>query len=271
MNQLTNSVQTAFNFEDYKTENKLLLSEGQKVTFKPKIILSNRDYGMLKFLIEMKFSSLDQIFLKFFKSVKPQGVETNTSYAIKRLSQLEQDGFLKSTRAFDAKIKLFYPTKKAYNTLCEVFPAQEIIKPSGSIDGRTVAHDYFVIQERLKLENEEKIRDWISDRKLSVFTGIHSSLGKGNTPDGIYTNLENQKVAFELEVSVKAKAKYEEKVKRYVSIIRENANDPDSFKTVHFVVYADATLKHLTNYTSIYKQYFKIQKVNSNVHIHREL
>lgn len=265
MDQLTNSVQTAFNFDEYKRENKKPLSENQEVTIRPQIILGNRDYGLLNFLIEMKFASLEQVYIKFFRSIKSEGIETNTSYVTKRLSQLESDGFLKSTRAFDAKVKLFYPTKKAYNLLCEVFPLQEIIKPSGNIDGRTVAHDFFVIQERLRLENEEKVRDWISDRKLSVFTGIHSSLGKGNTPDGIYTTSENQKVAFELEVSVKAKAKYEEKVKRYVSIIRENSNDPLSFKRVHFVVFADVTLKHLTNYTAIYKQYFKIERVSSEI------
>ena len=92
--------------------------------------------------------------------------------------------------------------------------------------------------------------------------GVHSLLGEGNTPDGIYTTNQNEKIAFELELSVKAKSRYEQKIRKYISIIRDHKNNIETFTKVHFMVSSDVTYKYLIQYSKLYKDFFMIEKIN---------
>lgn len=262
MNQLQNSVQTEFEIETYENKNQKNNSEKQNLAPKKSVSLTQRDYEVLLFLIEMKFSSLDEISFKFFKSYSKEGKIVPNTYVIKRLAQLIKDGFLKSTRAFDATKRLYYPTIKSYLMLTKLYPEKVIVRPSGNIDGRTVVHDYYLLVLRLRLENLNKAHDWISDRIIKTTLNVYNELGSGNTPDGIYTDVNGQSVAMELEVSVKSKARYLDKVKKYVSFIRAHEANPQMIKRVHYVVFAQPTYKHLTEYTSLYKHFFTIEKAS---------
>lgn len=263
MKQLSNNVQTDLDIRNYTFEYQKSNLDNDRSHSLCRIVLTNRDYEILKFILEMKFSSIDEIHFKFFKSSNSKGIRVGTSYVIKRLSQLEKEGFLSSTRAFNATKKLFYGTQKAQNLLSKIYPELNLPRSIKTIDGRTVAHDYYLLLLRLKLEESGKSNNWISDRKIKSSPELYGSLGKVNSPDGIYTNTENQKVALELEVSVKSKTIYKDKVSKYVNFIRSNYNDPNSFKMVHYVVFSHISFDLLTSYSSIYKQFFSIEMVGN--------
>ena len=139
--------------------------------------LTQRDYEVLIFLIEMKFASLDEINFKFFKNYSSDGKSVANTYVIKRLAQLIKAGFLNSTRAFDATKRLFYPNLKAYLLLTKLFPEKKLVRPSGNIDGRTVVHDYYLLVLRLKLESAGKASGWISDRIIKTTLEVYNELG----------------------------------------------------------------------------------------------
>lgn len=94
-------------------------------------------------------------------------------------------------------------------------------------------------------------------------TGILGKLEDAYTPDGIYKSIQGAPIAFELEIALKSKARYQDKVKRYVQWIREHRNDPSAFKKVHFVTTNEAVKKHLDNYTTIYADIFKIEMASN--------
>ncbi|MBC7419580.1 MAG: hypothetical protein H7328_02530 [Bdellovibrio sp.] len=259
MNTLSNTVQTEFENIGHFKNNEKLISGNQKLTLSKAICLTQRDYELLRFLIEMKFASVIEICHKFFTNVQPENINGVNTYAIKRLVQLKKEGFLNSTKAFDASKRLFYPTQKAYSSLTKVFPGEGLPKPGKTIDGRTVVHDYYLLILRLKLESQFNATQWISDRTLRAATGKPDSIIGNDTPDGIYTDAEGEIVALELEVSVKTKARYLNKVNNYVKLIRENRTNPEMFKKVHYVVFSDTSRKLLEAYIGIYKQFFKIE------------
>jgi hypothetical protein len=263
MNQLQNNVQTEFEADGINQKNEKLISEDQKLPIKRGISLTQRDYEVLIFLVEMKFASLDEICFKFYRNCSNEPGEVSNTYVIKRLSQLIEEGFLKSTRAFDATKRLYYPTIKSYLLLLMLFPERKLPRPTKNIDGRTVVHDYYLLILRLKFEILKKSSYWVSDRTIKQTLDAYNELGGGNTPDGIYIDSNNRPVALELEVSVKSKAIYMEKVKRYVEFIRAHQARPEMIKHVHYVVFGEPSFKTLTAYTALYSNYFTIERASS--------
>lgn len=226
-----------------------------------RVVLSDRDYEVLEFILEMKFASLDEVCAKFFQGSPVNQNVVGYWYAKKRLAQLEQAGFLESTKKFSETKRFYFAKQKAYSAVTNLFPEKTIPRATGSIDGRTVAHDYLLLRLRLELEKRHQAHFWISDRSLKIQTGILAQLSEAYSPDGIYKSLQGSAVAFELEISLKAKSRYQDKVKRYVQWIREHRNDQTAFKTVHYVATNEAVKKHLDNYTAIYPDLFKVEMV----------
>ncbi len=262
MENLINSVQTEFQIESLLKEGRKYLSESKKLTNKKMISLTKRDYELLYFVLEMKFCTYEEAYKKIYRTNVFDGSTNGPTYSIRRLSQLQKEGFLKSTRAFDASKRLFYGTRKSNNLLKKIFPERNVNRECTCIHGQTVVHDYYVLKTRLKLEESFGVTSWISDRSLKLVPGAYSEFDNGNTPDGIYVNPEGC-FAFELEVSVKSKARYQAKVRKYVDYIRANQVDPSVFKKVHYVVFSNAAFKTLNAYTAIYGSYFKIEKAEA--------
>jgi hypothetical protein len=110
MNLGSNAEQLHLPFQKLIDESRDSTNRNPKTIPKKNIILSERDYEILSFIFEMKFASLDQVYQKFFKSFGPAGEEFGFYYGKKRLVQLEQCGFLKSTKEFFNSKRLFWPT-----------------------------------------------------------------------------------------------------------------------------------------------------------------
>lgn len=229
----------------------------KKRTVLNQIILTNRDLEIIKFINEMKFSSLDEIHFKFFKTLK-DGTESKSQWwARERLSDLAKAKYIIKRYSFNERKSYYLGTMKGYLALLKRYPSDVSVKPLAKIDFSTFDHDKLVMQIRLQYEQQGVIKNWISDRMLQSMGGAHKVLGEGNTPDGIYTTTDDEKIAFELELTQKAKSRYEQKIKKYVSIIRENKNNNDVFKKVHFIACSDKILEHLSHYSKLYKDFFR--------------
>jgi hypothetical protein len=230
-----------------------------------RIKLSARDFEILEFILEMRFASLDEVCAKFFKGSPNNKTVDGQWYAMKRLPQLEKAGYLGSSKRFSETKRLYFANLKAYFLLNYVFPEKNLPRPTETIDARTVVHDYIVLRLRLELEKREIARSWISDRSLKVQTGILGELSEGYSPDGIYKTSDGPSVAFELEIALKSKARYQDKIRRYVQWLREHRNNPEAFKKVHFVTTNESVKKHLDNFTAMYRELFKIEMVSEYI------
>ncbi len=248
-------MQTEFKIENINHVN-------QKQNLNHHLVLTERDLEIIKFICEMKFSSIDEIYFKFFKTLKNGSESKSKWWARERLADLVKNNYLTKLYSFSDRKAYYLGSVKGYLKTLKCCPSDFLVKPLIKIDHATFDHDKLVLQIRLQYEENQKITDWVSDRKLQSMQGVHSLLGEGNTPDGIYTTAENEKIAFELELSVKAKARYEQKIRKYISIIRDHKNNIEAFKKVHFIVGSDVAYKYLVQYSKLYKDFFMIEKTN---------
>lgn len=227
------------------------------------IVLSKRDFDILEFILDMKFVSLDEVFFRFFKIKGGSDVAKNDLWTRKRLLQLEQAKFLSSIRSFSEATRFFVATLKAYYVLSNHKPGEQLSKPSRGIDQRTFLHDKLVLQARLHIEQNLKVTSWISDRKLRSSKELAGGLTALYVPDGIYMLPDNEKVAFELEIAVKAKGRYQDKVKKYVQLMRATSAQHKIFDRAHFVCAKDIVANHLIKETRIYGDLFKIETMDT--------
>lgn len=77
-----------------------------------------------------------------------------------------------------------------------------------------------VLESRIILENQRAATCWVSDRKLRSSSELAGGLTAKYIPDGIYLSEGQMKVAIEIEISVKSKTRYREKIKKYVHLMR---------------------------------------------------
>ena len=230
---------------------------------KQEVELTERDLRILEFVLEMKFSNAESIFQKFFK-ITFSGLEaTSLGWTRKRLLQLERAGFLKTTYAFSEGTRYYLATRKAYEALSFYFPQSSFCYPLAQIDHRTFAHDKFILEYRVELEKRNSNCFWVSERMLKANPEFAFGLEGRYAPDATYMLSQREMVAFELEISLKAKSRYREKVRKYVYAIRNSKTSSIPLSKVHFVVLTDSVEKILKAETRIYPDYFQIERISS--------
>lgn len=221
--------------------------------------LTQRDFEIIQFIIEMKFSSVDEVFQKFFKVKLNSEPAKSQAWAKKRLQQLEKARFLKSMYSFSESTRLYVGTYKGYYALAQIKPLEFLVKPHLGFDQRVFSHDLQVLNCRLQLEESKSGLDWISERKLKSDPQVLKNLTQLYIPDGVYTSISGQKVAFELEIAIKAKSRYKDKIKKYINIIRSEKAEAKLFDRVHYVCAKDTLKSYLIKETRIYGAFFKIE------------
>ncbi len=258
----TNAEELHLPFEKFpvKTGNNQITKKAGSL--RKNIILSERDYEVLAFILDMKFASVQEVYEKFFKNFDIDGNEFGFFYAKKRLVHLEQCGFLKSTKEFFNSKRLFFGTMRSYIILSNLYPDKVLVRPQGSIDGRTIFHDYLLLGLRLQLESSKKITSWLSDRKLRCFPELAGGLTGGYVPDGIYTMPDGTNIAFELEIALKGKDKYREKVRKYICLLN-SSREVKPFSKVHFVYAKNIVGEHLNRETKLYPEHFTIEPLSN--------
>jgi hypothetical protein len=140
-------------------------------------------------------------------------------------------------------------------------PELFVTKPSGGFDQRTFHHDRGVLKARLFLESLGLVNSWLSDRKLKSSTELTGGLSTHYIPDAIYVGPCRARVAFELEIAVKAKSRYQDKVKKYVQLMRAPNPSQKIFDRVQFVCAKDTVAKFLIKETRIYGELFQVLSV----------
>jgi len=235
----------------------------RKIQEDKRVVLSERDFEILEFILDMKFVSLEEVFFRFFRVIKGDGEAKNDLWAKKRLLQLEQAKFISSKRSFSEATRYYVATLKAYYVLSNSKPQAVVSKPSRGIDQRTFLHDKLVLSSRRQLENTLKVTSWLSDRKLRSSKELSGGLTSLYVPDGIYTLPDSSKVAFELEIAIKAKSRYQDKIKKYVQLMRAPGLQHKIFDRVHFVCAKEVVAQHLIKETKIYGDLFKVETFDS--------
>lgn len=220
--------------------------------------LTDRDLEILRFVIEMRFSSVEAVFKKFFYVTRTEAVAKSQAWAQKRLSQLEKAKFLSAVYNFADRTKYFSGTLKAYYALSNLNPQLSLVKPTGGVDQRTFGHDRTLLDLRIQFEDRALAKDWISDRQLRATPELTGGLSGTYVPDAIYTTPSGEKVALELEISTKAKDRYREKVKRYVYLLR-SSKEVKPFQRVQFICATEVVKRHLERETKLYPEYFSVE------------
>lgn len=223
-----------------------------KAILERKVELTERDFGIFEFILDMKFARVSDIFTKFFSKTLAAEDAKSEAWAKKRLFQLEQARFLRSTYSNMDSEKYFTTTLKAYHALSNMYPERTLTKPIKGFDQRTLTHDRLVIDWRLDCERKLGAVDWISDRRLKSHVAHAFGLSSTNVPDGIYRLPSGEIVAFELEIAQKARVRYRDKIEQYVRLIRERREDPQMFKRVCFLCLKSTVAKILKDEANMY-------------------
>lgn len=222
--------------------------------------LTKRDVDICRFLLDMKFSSVEEIHQKFFKVTLLGNESRGLRAAWRRLQTLEKLGFIKALHHFKFLKRFYIPTLAAYKLVSENFPSEIIPYPTKSIDIRTFEHDLEVIRTRLHLENIKEANSWKSDRLLRSLPEFSSLIEKKNVPDGVYIDPQSKRVCFEYERATKAKERYRTKIKTYVNEIRRESSTR-LFEKVFFLCENPHVAKILEEEAKIYGSLFKIQTI----------
>lgn len=230
----------------------------EKRTSAKNIVLTERDFEILEFIMDMKFAGIEEVFERFFKITMSNESAKSSEWARKRLCQLEKANFLKSVRSFSESTRYYVTTFKAYYALTQFNPEKFVSKPSGGFDQRTFLHDRGVLRARLHLESLRLVNLWLSDRKLKSSTELAGGLQVQYIPDAIYITPAGVRIAFELEIAVKAKGRYQDKIKKYVQIMRSTNSQHKVFDRVHFVCAKETVAKFLIKETRIYGELFEV-------------
>ncbi|MBI5748063.1 MAG: hypothetical protein HZA00_02980 [Nitrospinae bacterium] len=157
---------------------------------------------MLKYILEQKFLSRDQIIRWFYKSKD----------ANKRLWEVGLAGYLKKAPVVLNSKDHFLIKSHGLRALAE--RGTNGIRPASSIDIRFYFHDRTVTDLRLLFESIGLARDWKSEKVL------RSELGALKVPDGVFLSPAGKKIAFELELTPKENSRYKEILSEYQNVDR---------------------------------------------------
>ncbi|WP_413578533.1 replication-relaxation family protein [Bdellovibrio sp. HCB290] len=233
--------------------------DDEKVKKSRSVVLTDRDLNILEYILEMKFSSVQDVFEIFFKINQFGNEAASTRAAVARLQQLTKSGYLNGIHSFSERRKYYLTTQKGYRSLCERRPNKEYIQPVQSIDHRTFNHDKLVLEARIALENKRAARNWISDRRLRSNKDLAGGLTNHAVPDGIFINPEGQRVALELEYTSKSRSDHIEKIKRYVMMMRSESPTTKVFDQVIYICAYERIVEMLVQETKIYGELFQVK------------
>ena len=164
--------------------------------------------------------------------------------------EFTKEGYLQPVRYRFENKSYYIGTKHGYDLILYAQVNLSAVKQIERIDVRTFDHDIQVMKSRLFLEDCEKVSEWRSDRQLKsdYFEYFQGRGSRDSAPDGAYLSLGGKTIAFEYEIAQKSKKRYQDKVYRYVSCIRQTGNYVGPrYDHVRIVCEKEAVFKILTN------------------------
>lgn len=229
-----------------------------------RVWLQDRDFEILRFCLEMKFSSLEALNERFFDA-KSQDMFA----ARKRVQKLEANGHLKSVSMLSGTTKKFYlATAKGYREFTakhDLAPPSQglsttVPKPVTKLSIVTFEHDLMVLKSRQLLERQGRARDWRSERVLKAMAASGTGgLARDFMPDGIFTSKNSKVCAFEFENRPKNTDKLKEKIFRLNALM--GTKDP-VFEACLFIASSDSLKNKIKNITDIFPNKFVVQSMS---------
>jgi hypothetical protein len=225
--------------------------------------LKERDIEILKFVLEMKFVSIEEVYEKFFK-VKMNGEKSKSDWwARDRVYQLKKMGFLKAVHFFTEARAFYVATHDAYHLLGELYPLNFFCKPTTGLDVRTFHHDWLVTKSRLVLENQGRVTKWISEKTLKTQDSINLGIAKKYMPDGCYIDQNEKVVAFELELTLKSRSRYRDKIRLYANLMRQKSIVKSlKFEKCLFICRTQSVAENLKRQTLPFGSLFEIRMLD---------
>lgn len=218
--------------------------------------LTDRELDILEFVLEMKFSTLEDLHSKFFKVTKWGSTSNSLIWARQRIFQLVKSEMIQLLTEVCSR-PLYVITQKGFLFLRNSRPEKNYCRPLFDVDGRTFDHDQRASQVRIALEFSGTATNWISERQLSEIEEVKKFLPTEFRPDGIYTDSMGKKIAFELEIARKSKDRYRQKVKRYIQVMTELKGSPSIFEGVHYVCEKQTVLDLIRSEVALYQPLFR--------------
>jgi len=188
--------------------------------------LTVRDFGVLGFLLDQKFSSLEQIYFRFFDTRKKGSdpLPKNLHVTRQRLAILRRAGFIITERVYSEPKSLYLLSGLGFQAFQGKFPHDAYAMPMRAVDFRNYEHDTKVNDCRIAIEKTGRVVKWFSERRLRM-QGFESKfsyqkLPEKIVPDGLFISSKGERVAFEIETSPRKKVRYEEKRDAYRSVMK---------------------------------------------------
>ena len=233
--------------DNVQTEHSLAGAQAKKR--EPRFRLTERDYALFKFLLDQKFGSLEALFFKFFDPRKDPNTPPpkNLAVARQRLGILKRAGLITTEKVYSESKSLYLLSKQGWKVLRDRYPDLVYAPPALSVDFRNYEHDARVTLIRIALEKSKKATKWYPERRIRMqgfrAKGVDGKLPETVVPDGIFLTPKLERVAVELEVSVRKKSRFKYKMSEYEAVL--SRHNPLIHKVL-FVAASDAVGKDLS-------------------------
>jgi len=129
------------------------IKRGRSKSVGKNLRLGERDFFVLRFILEMKFCSAEQIWERFFRYAG--GTDGTIKYTQNRLSRLRRGEYLNSHYTYDGPVRYYTATAKAFDLVLNHFDLREkdMPEPSKVPDMRSFTHDKGLVWLRIFWEN----------------------------------------------------------------------------------------------------------------------
>ena len=138
----------------YELERKTpIVQRGRSKSVGKNLRLVERDFLVLRFILEMKFCSAEHIWERFYRYA--DGTDGTIKYTQNRLSRLRRGEYLNSHYTYDGPVRYYTATPKAFDLVLNHFDLREkdMPEPSKAIDMRSFTHDKGLVWLRIFWEN----------------------------------------------------------------------------------------------------------------------
>lgn len=236
----------------------------KKNNSKEGLILTKRDLSVLHFVFQMRFASSMQIMKACFAETLLGKTRSSDLYIKRRLAQLVAGNFLSCGRPPSIKTQKYYYriTRLGLSVLQGDLVTYEITKVP-EIKFSNFDHDSHVIDCRISLEKQGRATEWTPEFEIKARYNAFADLPAKYIPDALFINKLGELTALEMEISRKAKVRYEDKIQKYVSIVRSHFNEEIKFKRVLYVAKHKDVFNLLSEMTRIHADIFRIESFDS--------
>jgi len=245
-----------------KSQSGLVKDKGKSSS--ERIVLTSRDYKVLRYVLEMKFASTDRLFDRYFKTTS-LGIEaTSPEFMRRRLLALEQEGLITRFKGHLQRGFYYLATNKTRKVLMDHNPSGFFPKPKTEIAFNTFRHDLMLQDCMKEFEETLKIRSWISENSLRSILMRDFQITPRFCPDGMYELPTGELIAFELEIAVKDRSRYREKPSKLARYIDQFRDDPRMFQRVHFRCTSKQVYRLIDRDACLWPNLFKIELVDQS-------